>query len=195
MNKTISRKKKILITTLVLLLLLLTASYFLYMEEQGNFHAITHGEAYRSAQLDRDELEYYINRYNIRSIINLRGKHPDKPWYREEKEVSLIYGVRHYSISLSSSFEPNEVVVRDLIEIYNNAPRPVLIHCQAGADRSGLASAIWKVVIDKESKSEAEKQLSISYGHLPIGKTQAMDSFFRKWNPSQSYSALVKGEK
>jgi protein tyrosine/serine phosphatase len=183
MNKIITRKKKILITVL-LLLLLLTASYFLYMEEQGNFHAITHGEAYRSAQLDRDELEYYINRHNIRSIINLRGEHPDKPWYREETEVSLIYGVRHYSIPLSSSFEPDEAVVRKLIEVYNNAPRPVLIHCQAGADRSGLASAIWKVVVDKESKSVAEKQLSIFYGHLPIGKAQAMDSFFRKWNPS-----------
>jgi protein tyrosine/serine phosphatase len=183
MNKIVTRKKKILITALVLLLFL-SASYFLYMEEQGNFHAITHGEAYRSAQLDRDELEYYINRHNIRSIINLRGKHPDKPWYREETEVSLIYGVRHYSIPLSSSFEPDEAVVRKLIEVYNNAPRPVLIHCQAGADRSGLASAIWKVVVDKESKSVAEKQLSIFYGHLPIGKAQAMDSFFRKWNPS-----------
>ncbi len=182
MNK-ITRKKKILITALVLLLLL-TASCFLYMEEQGNFHAITHGEAYRSAQLDRDELEYYIKRYNIRSIINLRGEHPDKPWYREEKEISLIYGIRHYNLPFSSSFEPDEAVVWSLIEIYNNAPRPVLIHCQAGADRSGLAAAIWKVVVDKESKSEAERQLSIFYGHLPIGKAQAMDSFFRKWNPS-----------
>jgi hypothetical protein len=29
--------------------LFLSASYFIYMEEQGNFHAITTGEAYRSA--------------------------------------------------------------------------------------------------------------------------------------------------
>jgi hypothetical protein len=45
-----------------------------YLEEQGNFHPITSGEAYWSAQLDQDELEYYIRKFEIRSIINLRGQ-------------------------------------------------------------------------------------------------------------------------
>jgi len=91
--------------------------------------------------------------------------------------------VKHYNIPLSSSREPDETVVRNLIEIFKNAPHPVLIHCQAGADRSGLAAAMWKVFVDKEPKSEAGKQLSLLYGHLPIGKTTAMDRFFQKWNP------------
>jgi predicted ATPase len=47
-----------------------------------------------------------------------------------------------------------------------------------------MAAAIWKVVVDKEPKSVAEKQLSIFYGHLPIGKTTAMDHFFQKWTPA-----------
>ncbi len=80
-------KKKIAIAVSALLLLV-SAGYFLYIEEQGNFHPITHGEAYRSAQLDRDEFEYYIRKYAIRSIVNLRGRNPDAPWYREEKMVS-----------------------------------------------------------------------------------------------------------
>jgi protein tyrosine/serine phosphatase len=172
---------KISLTVLVLLLLSSTG-YFLYMYEQGNFYPITYGEAYRSAQLDRDEFEYYIKKYNIKSIINLRGEHPDESWYKEEKEVSAEYNIKHYDISLSASCEPDEAVVRNLIEIYNNASRPILIHCQAGADRSGLAAAIWKVVIDKEPKSEAGKQLSIFYGHLPIGKPTVMDRFFQNWN-------------
>jgi protein tyrosine/serine phosphatase len=175
-------KYRIAIFTLALSLLS-TAGYFLYMEEQGNFHPITQGEAYRSAQLDRDELEYYINKYNIKSAVNLRGEHPDEPWYREEIQVCVENNVKHYNIALSSYREPDEAVIRNLIEIFNNASRPVLIHCQAGADRSGLAAAIWKVVVDKEPKSVAEKQLSIFYGHLPIGKTTAMDRFFNKWNP------------
>jgi hypothetical protein len=74
-----TRKTRITITTLVLLLLL-SSSYFIYIEEQGNFHTITYGEAYRSAQLDRDELVYYIKKYNIKSIVNLRGKNPEIPW-------------------------------------------------------------------------------------------------------------------
>ncbi len=165
------------------LLLILTASYFLYMEEQGNFHPITPGEAYRSAQLDRDELEYYIKEYNIKSILNLRGKNPDASWYIEELTVSSEQNVKHYDIALSESQEPTREDAQKLIEIFRSAPRPLLIHCKAGADRSGLVAAMWKVIVDKEPKSEAEKQLSILYGHLPLGKTAAMDHFFRNWSP------------
>jgi undecaprenyl-diphosphatase len=43
---------------------------------------------------------------------------------------------------------------------------------------------MWKVIVDKEPKSEAAKELSILYGHIPIGKTIAMDHFFEKWNPA-----------
>jgi protein tyrosine/serine phosphatase len=94
-----------------------------------------------------------------------------------------MHNIQHYSIPLSSSREPDEEDVRQLTEIFKNATRPVLIHCQAGADRSWLAAAMWKVVVDNAPKSEAEKQLSPFYGHLPIGKTTALDHFFQNWNP------------
>jgi protein tyrosine/serine phosphatase len=168
----------------ILLPLLLLSAGYLYMQESNNFHAITDGEAYRSAQLDREELEYYIKRYNIRSIINLRGENPEAPWYKEEIGVTAEHNINHYDVGFQSTREPGEEDVRRLVEIFRTAPRPVLIHCLAGADRSGLAAAMWKVIVDKKPKSEAEKQLSIIYGHLPAGKARAMDRFFRKWDPS-----------
>jgi protein tyrosine/serine phosphatase len=177
-----SRSLKISIA-LVIAVLFLGLSYFLYMKEQGNFHSITVGEAYRSAILDRDELEHYIQKHEIKSIINLLGSHPDEPWYREEIEVSAEKNVEHYDLSLPLTREPTGDEVRNLVEVFKNAPRPVLIHCKAGADRSGLAAAMWKVIVDKEPKSEAKKQLSIWYGHIPIGGTIAMDRFLEKWNP------------
>jgi hypothetical protein len=61
-----------------------------------------------------------------------------------------------------------------------------LIHCFAGADRTGLVAAMWKVIVDKKLKTEAEKQLSIFFGHLLLGKTATMDRFFESWN-SESY--------
>jgi hypothetical protein len=45
---------------------------------------------------------------------------------------------------------------------------------------------MWKVIVDKEPKSEAKKQLSLLFGHLPIGKTAAMDKFFHNWNPEET---------
>jgi protein tyrosine/serine phosphatase len=169
--------------TIFVLLLLLFAGY-LFMEEYDNFHPITPGEAYRSAQLDSGELTYYIRKYNIKSIINLRGDAVMAPWYREEKHVSAEYNVKLYDISLSACREPAEGEIRTLIMLFNKAPRPVLIHCRSGADRSGLVAAMWKVIVDKEPKSEAEKQLSLFFGHIPIGKTAELDRFFKNWNPS-----------
>ncbi len=56
---------------------------------------------------------------------------------------------------------------------------------RGSADRSGLVAAMWKVIVDREPKSEAGKQLSILYGHLPMGKATAMDRFFERWRPSE----------
>ena len=178
-----TRRVRIFIAAVVLLMLLPAGYFGVYMPVQGNFHPITPGEAYRSAKLDRDKLEYYIKKYNIKSIVNLIGEDPRKPWYQEELQVSAEHNIKHYDITLSATQEPTDEDVRKLVEIFQHAPRPVLIHCKGGSDRSGLAAAMWKVIVDKEPKSEARKQLSILYGHLPLGKTSAMDHFFEQWEP------------
>ena len=152
--------------------------------ECGNFHTITPGEAYRSAQLDADKLAYYIKKYQIKSILNLRGKDSGATWYTDELNVSSKNNVAHYDISLSAYEEPQEKDIKSLLEIFMQAPRPLLIHCKAGADRSGLVAAMWKLVVDKEPKVEAGRQLSILYGHLTVGRAKAMDDFFQKWNPA-----------
>lgn len=176
------RKPKNFIIVLTLLLLL-PAIYFWYVTERGNFHPITQGEAYRSAQLNRDELAYYIKQYNIKSVLNLRGENLSSSWYKEEKVACAKHNVTHFDISLSAYREPDNAEVNKLIKVFKFAPRPILIHCQAGADRSGLAAAMWKVVVDGAPKSEAAKQLSFLYGHIPIGKTSALDHFLQNWDP------------
>jgi len=166
-------------------LLLLFGSYRLYLSEQGNFHAITPGEAYRSAQLDRDELEHYIKKYKIKSILCLRNDtdNGNAAWYKEEVKVGAENGIEHYFVPISQKREPEARNIAEIIRIFHSAPRPILIHCKAGADRTGLVSAMWKMSVDKEPKTEAKKQLSPRYFHLPFGDTAAMDRFFETWQP------------
>jgi protein tyrosine/serine phosphatase len=168
---------------IISVLLLLLTGYILYFGEQGNFHTITPGEAYRSAQLDRDELEYYIKKYNIKSILNLRGDNPDADWYKEEIKTCADNHVAHYSVALSAKHEPGQAEIRKITGLFSSMPRPALIHCQQGADRSGLVAAMWKVIVDKEPKSEAKKQLSPMFFHFPIGRQASLDRFFEKWQP------------
>ncbi len=162
---------------------LLLAGYILAVNLQGNFHPITPGEAYRSGQPDEHMLAQYQERYNIKSVLNLRGSHPGEGWYEEEIAASAKLNLVHYDVTLSSSQELTDAAVRQLMDIFRTAPRPILIHCQAGADRSGLVAAMWKVAVNKMSKTEAKKELSLLYGHIALGENRAMDRFFEKWQP------------
>ena len=130
--------------SIAIIILFLPASYFIYMEEQGNFHAITAGQAYRSAQLDRDELEDYIRKYSIKSILNLAGRKSSDHHYRDEIEVCRELNIVHHDLRLPADRMPANQKIDRLISILKTTPRPVLIHCKAGADRTGLAAAIWK---------------------------------------------------
>lgn len=173
--------------SIAILILFLAAAYFIYMEEQGNFHVITPGQAYRSAWLDRDELEYYLPKYNIKSILNLAGSKFSDHHYRDEIEVCRELNIVHYDLRLPADRKPSSHKIDQLITILKTAPRPVLIHCKAGADRTGLAAALWKVIVDREPKSRAKKQLSLRFGHMPFGPTTALDNFFAEWQPQQVY--------
>lgn len=179
------RRLKVFITGLILLIIP-PGIYALYEIETGNFHTITSGEAYRSGQLDRNRLVYYIKTYKIRSILNLRGEKRASKWYMEEMSACAENSVMHYDISLSAYSEPTEEDVRKLMRVFRSAPRPILIHCQGGADRSGLIAAMWKVLIDKQPKSEAGKELSLLYGHIAVSRAYVMDRFFREWRPEIS---------
>jgi protein tyrosine/serine phosphatase len=177
------RRKKIIKTAMALLCFfgLIAMALFWYFEEKGNFHSITPGEAYRSAQLDQDELVYYIRKFGIRSIINLRGKNEGEPWYEEETAACRKMDVRHYDLGLSAGRKPSSHEIEELIRLFRIAPRPAMIHCQSGADRSGLAAAFWKIIVDGAPKSVARKQLSLRYGHVPVGPTYALDAFLENW--------------
>ncbi|MGD1076333.1 MAG: tyrosine-protein phosphatase [Thermodesulfovibrionales bacterium] len=173
--------------------LFLGAIYAYYEVEEENFHPIKVGEAYRSAQMDGGGLKFFIDKYHIKSILNLRGAKADEKWYIDEMKVSSKYNVIHYDVSLSAYSEPTLKETEVLMGIFKSAPRPILIHCQAGADRTGLAAAIWKVIIVKEAKMEAGKQLSIFYGHMSLGPASAMDHFFEKWLPKLAEGRVQPG--
>jgi len=156
-------------------------AYYIYAKAAGNFHAISSGQAYRSGQLNKDQLKYYINKFNLKSILNLQGKNSGAEWYRDEVNVCATYDIMHYYLRLASRREPRDDELEQLVHILNSAPRPILIHCKDGADRTGLAAAIWKVAMDKEPEFKAWKQFSIFYGHFSYGKAGAMDRGFRRW--------------
>ncbi len=148
-----------------------------------NVHVVAPGLVYRSAQLWPDELEFVIADYGIRSIISLVPPEPDQAWYRGEISVSTAHRIARYEVPLSRGTRPTASQMRDLISALREAPKPVLIHSKSGADRVGLAAAIFQYAIAARPADEAGRQLSIRYGHLPfiLQETEAMDASFEEF--------------
>lgn len=164
--------------------LFIVAMYGFYvgiLQMTGNFHAVQEGVLYRSSQPTIEQLAAYKAKYNIQSIINLRGESPGNAWYEQERAESMKLGIAHFDFRMSATKELPLERAQELIALLNRVPKPVLIHCNHGADRSGLASALYLAAIAKEGESPSEAQMSFRFGHIAIpflSSAFAMDETF-----------------
>jgi protein tyrosine/serine phosphatase len=166
-------------------------AYWGAIQYQGNFHTVTEGAFYRSAQLSKDELQSAIREHKIRSVLNLRGAHPGLAWYDEELAVSQALGVAHYDYSLSAHRFVTRQQIGEVLGIVRDAPKPLLVHCKSGADRTGLISALYRLAGERESADQADRELSLVYGHFPylMSRSKAMDDSFWAFVGAQGSSA------
>lgn len=157
------------------------------IQYDGNLHEVRAGQVYRSAQLTGPALRHVIAAKGIRSVLNLRGDNKGRPWYDDEMSTARAEGVKHIDYSMSAQRELSVAQMRELAALIDQAPKPLLIHCNAGSDRTGLASAL--VVLQKtHDAEEARSQLSLHYGHFPYlwSKTDAMDRSFEAYVRAQA---------
>jgi protein tyrosine phosphatase (PTP) superfamily phosphohydrolase (DUF442 family) len=132
----------------------------------GNFHTVIPNEVYRSAQLSPEALKRRIKEFGLRSVINLRTNEKTRSWLKGEQEVSDVHGVDLHLIRLSV-FMPPRGTLQELVRLLNTAKRPLLLHCEMGVERSGIASAI-SVLLSGKTIAEARKQFSLAYGFVPL---------------------------
>src|SRR5262249_24781642 len=144
----------------------------------GNLYAVLPGRVYRCAQLSPAFLERTIRSLGIRTVVNLRGCCDNQEWYLEECRVTHGQDVAQEDVCLSAGRLPAVPEVHRLVEVLDRAERPLLIHCQRGADRTGLASAVVKLLYTDSSLALARWQLGLRYGHLALGRPANLDWFF-----------------
>lgn len=162
----------------------------------ANFHEIDPGKFYRSAQLTEAELRESIDRAGIRTIINLRGSNPGSDWYDAEARVARERGVRLVDIGMSAKRLPHRADLLKLLDAYREAERPLLVHCLAGADRTGEAAAIYQMEYMNKAKDDALEMLTLKYLHFApttpakryfIGLYQGREWAYRLYDPCATY--------
>lgn len=164
---------------------LATGGYLYAIQLLGNFHEVLAGQLYRSNQPSVEELVRYTRENGIRTVINLRGANESQAWYRDEIETARDLGLNHIDFGMSASRELDMNEVNQLVAIMRDAPKPILIHCKAGADRTGLATALYLSRVALLSEEEAESQLSVRYGHIGIPYLSATYAMDRTWENAE----------
>jgi protein tyrosine phosphatase (PTP) superfamily phosphohydrolase (DUF442 family) len=167
-------------TGLVLGALLACAAEIGRMSVFRNKHVVVPGRLYRSAQLKPAQLEDFVRRFGVRTVINLRGR-PFDDWYPSEMKETQALGISQEDITTSANRLPSPGEIRRLIEVFDRSEHPLLIHCQQGADRTGLAAAMYQLLYTDAPYADARRQCSPRYGHLRIHTAAAMDEFFDRY--------------
>jgi protein tyrosine/serine phosphatase len=123
---------------------------------QGNLGVVDAGRVIRSAQ-PTTQLPTWIRQYGLRSILNLRGGSHADWWYDAEVKAAEAGGVCFYDFPLSATKRPTRRELLVLIDTLESCSYPLLIHCKSGADRTGLASALYFMVRCGTPPRQAER--------------------------------------
>ena len=124
-----------------------------------NLHRVS-PTLYRSAQPDAAGMQA-IEALGIVSVINLRAFHNDQDELAGTKLLSEELSVKTWHIE-------NEDVIRVLRICKDPAKQPVLIHCQHGADRTGVMCCLYRVVLQGWTKEAAIREMTDGgYGFWP----------------------------
>ena len=130
-----------------------------------NLGEVEPGLLYRSANPGRGLLEFLVRRVDLKYVVNLRGTtDPENEAFMESK------GGRIINLPMSASRPPNPDQVLELIRVTHQARREgasILIHCMAGADRTGMMVGSWRMLFQGARDREALMRETLMYRHLP----------------------------
>jgi len=141
---------------------------------------VTPGRFYRSGQMTAAGFRETIERFGIKTVINLQHENPD-PLIREnwlgkpvirESQVCEQMQVRYVLLTPDILPTPNDLTkeppavaeFRKLLD--DETAYPILIHCKAGLHRTGRLTAIYRMEKEGWDTGEALRELRANgYGY------------------------------
>lgn len=160
------KKNKKIIGFLLLAIILFFGGKQIYdMNINHNFETITEGKVYKSGVIPPDELESYVTKYHIKSIVDLRfpgttdlTNNPEIPaeLTAEQNAIAKIKGVNYFNNG--SEQVPKQENLDRFFKIMDNKDNyPVLIHCYHGIGRGEMYSALYRIEYENFT-NEAARQ-------------------------------------
>ncbi|HOE69309.1 MAG TPA: tyrosine-protein phosphatase [Candidatus Omnitrophota bacterium] len=143
--------------------------------KQHNFHVVVPG-IWRSAQPNEESL-LRMKLYGLKTIVNLRGSEAIESW---ERKFAKQLGIQYYHFPLDARKEvPLKTLDAILSVLSDPANQPVLFHCHAGKDRTGMVAAAYKIAHASEAFTDIHREM-LMYGYDEPGYP-AMMKTLRNW--------------
>lgn len=146
------------------------------LKSVGKFAAIVTGAHYsfgynrhnidKNIMRSRQPSEAFIQRLHenegLASVLSLRGETGIKPY----QDYTTANNIIVYPIPIRMKKAPSREALGQIVDVVSDPTNyPLLIHCQAGIDRSGFAATVYELTQGK-TVSEAKKQMNIWHGHI-----------------------------
>jgi len=160
-------RRRLLITTCILLAACATAgdtprarplqwAQPVVGSEVRNWHQVS-PDLYRCAQPDAKAMRT-LEAFGIRAVVNLREYHSD---------ARAAAGTKLALIEVP--LDAGDMTYQELVEALHaavTAPKPVVVHCWHGSDRTGAVVAAWRIAIDGWTPKEAlDEMVAGGFGH------------------------------
>ena len=144
-----------------------------------NFYRLD-DKVYRSAQPDGKGFQE-LQKLGIRNVVSFRDHHSDND---EAKGTP----VRLYRVKMEAG-EIRDKQVAEALKIIRTADGPVLIHCWHGSDRTGLISAMYRILYQNWSKDAAIDEL-MKGGYWYHAMYKNIPEYIRKVNVDEIKKAV-----
>lgn len=185
------RRRPLVQAALALGVVLLVAAGLVARHRLGPKHwlTVTPGVLYRSGQLTPAQLADVVDRYGIRTVVNLRAEneYARDDWYRQEVATADRLGVAHVDLPMNAGFPPGDEALRTWLDLLDDpAAQPLLVHCEHGVVRTGIMVGVYEV---EKRGLAADGALSRfeRFGHeFPEHVRERIDAWFARYVPRRA---------
>jgi undecaprenyl-diphosphatase len=158
------RTFKIVLTAVLVGIVTFWIGWYLVHYVFFNLHEIVPGQVYRSAQPSPEFLERLARDKQLKSVVKFNSV-KESDWSRQEEAVARGLGLEFHYIGMGVAELPPKPDMIEMLRVIENAPRPLLLHCKTGADRSGVAAVLVQLHGGMSYKDAVSDQLGLKYLH------------------------------
>lgn len=167
-----TRKQLAIRATIAIVLLgtvIASRLWWTHQQTPKNWGVVVPGQIYRSGQISRHAIAQVLRDHGIKRVIFLSEDKADRPDVQAEERACRELGIERINLPLDGDGRGDIEMYARAIELIAQSQQrgePVLVHCHAGAQRTGGVIAMYRTLIERKTSGQALAEL-FAYGHDP----------------------------